>query len=128
MSLLRFTKIVIFITIMALVYINMQMQIIELAYRGKAKEQQVRKLIEVNSHLTTKILTLKSSNNLGDKLLVDHKQMEFLAPQSIVEVPVKNYKKANVSKADISLKPAKQTRSVLSLLSLGAEAQAGMDR
>ena len=117
-----------FVTIMALVYIHMQMQIIELAYRGKAKEQQIRKLIEVNSHLMTKILTLKSSNNLGDKLLVDHKQMEFLAPQSIVEVPVRNYKKITPTKADVSLRAAKQNRSILSLLSLGAEAQAGMDR
>ena len=128
MSLLRFTKIVIFVTIMALVYINMQMQIIELAYRGKSKEQQICKLIEVNSHLMTKILTLKSSNNLGDKLLVDHKQMEFLAPQSIVEVPVKNYKRTTVTKSDVSLGSANQNRSILSLLSLGAEAQAGMGR
>src|SRR5690348_13262913 len=125
MSLLRFTKIVMFVTVMSLVYINMQMQIIELAYRAKSKEQQIRKLIDVNSHLTTKILTLKSSNNLGDKLLVDHKQMEFLAPQSIVEVPVKNYKRTTATKADISLGTAKQNRSILSLLSFGAEAQAG---
>ena len=68
-----------FITLLALVYTHMQMQIIELAYRGKAKEKQIRKLIENNSHLTSAILALKSSNNLGDKLLADQNQMQFLA-------------------------------------------------
>ena len=128
MSLLKFTKGMVFITILALIYINMQMQIVELAYRGKAKEKQIRKLIEANSRLTTTILTLKSSNNLGDKLLAENNQMEFLAPQSIVRVSVKNLKKVAPEKTEGLSASPKPNRSLISMLSLGAEAQAGVDR
>lgn len=122
MKLSRLIKWMIFVTILGVVYINMQMQIIELAYRGKAKEKQIRKLIEYNSHLTSSILTLKSSNNLGDKLLADNKEMQFLAPQNIVEVTVK---KIPVSRKTSQEKASKNVTDLLSLLLTGEEAHAG---
>ena len=128
MNLLKFTKGVVSVTILALVYINMQMQIVENAYRGKAKEKQIRGLIETNSILMTKIFALKSSNHLGERMLSENKQMEFLAPQSIVHVSVKNVRKTAPAKVHISSAPVKPKRSLISMLPLGAEAQAGVDR
>ena len=47
------------IIVLALTYIHMQMQIVDLAYRGNKKEQQIKKLIEENGNTTYKILILK---------------------------------------------------------------------
>ena len=110
-------------TILALVYINMRMQIIELAYRGKAKEKQIRKLIEQNGNLNSTILTLKSSNYLGDKLLAEDQEMEFLAPQSVVKISIKNQPLRHINSNHPS-EMTKKTNSLLSLLMFGAEAEA----
>jgi hypothetical protein len=119
MKLSRLIKWMMFATVLGVVYINMQMQIIELAYRGKAKEKLVRKLIEYNSHLTSSILSLKSSNNLGEKLLADNNEMQFLAPQNIVQVRGK--KVLNVKPAP---EKSKNAGDLLSFLFPGEEAHA----
>jgi len=46
MKLGKFLKWVSIVTVLALVYIHMQMQIIGLAYEGNAKEEQIRELSE----------------------------------------------------------------------------------
>ena len=124
MYLMRFVKWMMFVTVLAVVYINMQMQIIELAYRGKAKEKQVRKLIENNGYLTSSILTLKSSNHLGDKLLAENQNMHFLAPESIVKIHVKGIAQSQIQK-NLEEKSSQNVRALLSMLPFGVEAHAG---
>lgn len=84
MKLQQYFKILITITVMALGYVHMQMQIFNLAYEGKAKEKAIRALIEENGSLTYSILALKSSSNLGIQLLADNTDMQFANPEDII--------------------------------------------
>jgi hypothetical protein len=86
MKLSRFLLVMIFATIVSLVYIQLQVQIYDLAYRGKSKEHQMRKLMDENSHVTYRICLLKSANHLGVKLLTEDSQMCFLDNRNVVQV------------------------------------------
>jgi len=75
-----------FVTALALIYIHMQMQIIDLAYQGKRKEKNITKLTEKNGTVSYNILTLKSSNNLGRKLLAENSDLQFRDKGDVVEL------------------------------------------
>ena len=60
MQLCKFLKVMSGIIVVSLTYIHMQMQIVDLAYRGNKKERQIKKLIEENGNTTYKILILNS--------------------------------------------------------------------
>jgi hypothetical protein len=84
MSLKVWVKLMSFMTIMALIYIHMQMQIFDLAYKGSDKEKYMHDLRDRNGLLTHKILTLKSSNNLGNKLLEKNSNLQFMGNDNIL--------------------------------------------
>lgn len=86
MRLVYFVKITFFVTVLMVVYINMQMKIFDLAYAGKFKEQQIRTLIEDNGSETYRILKLKSANNLGVEMLTQNKDMQFVDPQNVIAI------------------------------------------
>ena len=119
----RFLKIVGIITFVSVVYIHLKMQIIDLAYQGKAKEQLVRKLTEDNGNATYKILTLKSANHLGVKMLAENSGMQFADPKNIFEIASSQeslpenltHKNQNIST---------RTNPILSFLSAGSQAEA----
>jgi len=52
MQLCKFIKVMGVIIVLALTYIHMQMQIVDLAYKGNRKEQQIKTLIEGNGNTT----------------------------------------------------------------------------
>ena len=122
MKLVQFLKIALGVTVLSLIYIFMQMQIITLAYQGKYKEKQMKKMIEENGYLTYSILTLKSSSHLGGKMLAENSSMQFADPQSVVEVamPRTKTKRKSVNKAEKLEKP----NYLLSLISLKSQAEA----
>lgn len=64
-------------TIMALLYIHMQMKIFELSYNGKDKEKIIHELNDSNGALSHQILTLESANNIGSRLLDHDKDLQF---------------------------------------------------
>lgn len=68
----------------SLIYIHMQMQIVELAYKGKAKEHRVHELMDSNGSLTHQILALKSANNLGQELLEKDEGLQFMGHDNIL--------------------------------------------
>ena len=87
---MRLTKFLQFIgisTAICLAYVHMQMKIIDMAYKGKAKEKEIRELIEENGSVTYAILTLKSSSHLGHTLLSDKTEMRFADSENIIRVP-----------------------------------------
>lgn len=86
MALSRFLKFLVFGTVLSLTYIHLQMRIIDLAYQGNSKEKRLRKLVQENGYIMYSILTLKSANYLGDKLLKDKDGMIFVDPHQIVDV------------------------------------------
>ena len=98
MKLLNFIKLMGMLTIVALIYINLQMQIFDLAYQGKIKEKSIRDLSDENGRIKYNILSLQSSNNLGVKLLKEQSGMRFLDNDNIVKLittevlPSKNWK------------------------------------
>jgi len=86
MSLKVYLKFALFATIMALLYIHMQMRIFELSYNGKDKEKIIHELNDSNGALSHQILTLKSANNLGNQLLDHDNSLQFMDQERVMTV------------------------------------------
>ena len=84
MSLKIWMKMMFFLTIMALIYIHMQMKIFDLAYQGKAKEAAIHELRDRNGVLTHQILALKSVNHLGVQLLENKSNLQFMSNDHVL--------------------------------------------
>ncbi len=123
MSLGKFFKFVGLATLLSLVYIHMQMQIIDMAYKGRAKEHDIRKLIEENGNTTYTILSLKSANNLGIQILSEDSDMQFADPDDIVRLnaPDKIFGIDQLSKKS---QPETKSNPLLSFLSFETLAEA----
>ncbi len=123
MHLCKFFKIMCIGTIVALSYIHMQMQIIDLAYQGNQKEQQIKKLIEENGDATYKILMLKSANHLGVTMLDENSDMQFAGTDDVMQIVAsEEFLMANPLGGQPKL--AKKTNPFLNILSFGNEAEA----
>ncbi len=123
MQLCKFLKVMSIIIIVALAYIHMQMQIVDLAYQGNTKERQIKKLIEDNGSATYKILMLKSANNLGIAMLEEDSDMQFSDVNDIVEITASE-EILMAGRSEEQPKLARSTNPLLSLLSFGVEAEA----
>ena len=110
-------------TIVALSYIHMQMQIIDLAYQGNQKEQQIKKLIEENGNATYKILMLKSANHLGVALLNEDSDMQFADTNDVIQIAASE-KFLMENHLGSEPKLAKRPNPFLNILSFGVEAEA----
>ena len=118
-----FLKIVVVVTLLALCYIHIQMEIINLAYQGKVKEKQIEQFVEGNGNISHLILKMKSANNIGVKMLTDTSDMQFvdpndivhiLTPQELLEEGIPSEKQKTEKKSDL----------LLGLLSFGNHAEA----
>ena len=123
MHLCKFLKFMGVVIVLALTYIHMQMQIVDLAYRGNNKEQQIRTLIEENGNTTYKILMLKSANHLGVAMLKEDSDMQFADAHDVVQIAASEEFLMEDALGEQS-KLAKRTNPLLSLLSFGIEAEA----
>ena len=123
MRLSKFLKMMAVLTILALTYIHLQMQIIDLAYAGNKKEQKIKKLIEVNGSTTYKILMLKSANHLGDTVLGDGSDMQFADTADVIQIITPGDLMAEEQGTE-QPQLAKKANSFFSLLSFGLEAEA----
>ncbi|MBF0532990.1 MAG: hypothetical protein HQL23_07855 [Candidatus Omnitrophica bacterium] len=111
------------VTLFALCYIHLQIQIVNLAYIGKKKEQQVRQLTEENGHLSYNIAMLKSASHLGEKLLQENSGLRFADPRRIVQIsapPDKTTAQPAAASAPAA-SAAEKDNPMLSLLSLTKE-------
>lgn len=84
MSLKVWVKLMSFVTVVALIYIHMQMQIFDLAYKGSAREKHMHELRDTNGILTHQILTLKSANHLGNQLLEKDSNLQFMSNDRVL--------------------------------------------
>lgn len=123
MNLARVIKILCVVTVASLCYIHFQVQIINLAYKCKAKEKRIKELIDQNGSAEYSILSLKSSSYLGHKVLSEGSDMNFVDPSKIIKlsIPVVSEEVASV---DAKAKKQKKSNPLLSLISFGSEAQA----
>ncbi|MEI8011314.1 MAG: hypothetical protein WCI27_02375 [Candidatus Omnitrophota bacterium] len=75
------------VTVMALLYIHLQMNIYALAYQGKKKESRIEKLAEHNAGVRNDILRLQSSDNIGREFLArENSGYRFASRRNVVEV------------------------------------------
>ncbi len=91
MSLKFWVKLMFFVTSMALIYTHMQMQIFDLAYKGKDRQKYIHDLKDKNGVLTHQILTLKSANHLGNQLLEKDSNLQFMSYEHVLTMtgPIK---------------------------------------
>jgi cell division protein FtsL len=117
MSLKVYFKVAMFVTIMALLYIHMQMRIFELSYNGKDKEKIIHELNDSNGALSHQILTLESANNLGNQLLDHDNSLQFMDNERVMTV-----RTSAVSMQHLTQPKAKIVNPVWNLFSfLGAQ-------
>lgn len=76
----------VFFTVLSLFYIHLQMKIYDLAYEAKRKEHQIQKLRDDNGVNTYHILALKSVSHIGQKLLDQDSQMQFISNDKVYEL------------------------------------------
>ena len=93
MKLTKFLKGMGIITILSVIYINLQVQIYDFAYQAKRKEKDLRRLVDHNGNMTYSILKLKSANHLGVKLLTENSNMQFMDSNNVIKlethIPIK---------------------------------------
>ena len=77
-------KLMSFATITALIYVHMQTQIVDLAYKGKVKETAMGDLMDNNGALTHQIMSLKSADHLGRELLEKDAGLQFIGQNRIM--------------------------------------------
>ena len=123
MNLKKFFQFIIFVTVLSLVYIHIQMKIIDLAYQGKTKENKIRELIEANGNTTYAILKIKSSQNIGGKMLSENSKMNFIDPNNIVKLSASTEYLQDDSVTQYA--QGEKSSRLLSLLSFGTRAEAG---
>lgn len=123
MKFIKFLTTVMFITALALVYIHLQMRIIDLAYQGKTKENKIRELINENNTISYSILSMKSANHIGDKMLDEDSDMRFVDPAQIVHVLTPD-QIIEESYAEVQSNDQQKSNIFISLLSMGAQAEA----
>ena len=75
-----------FITVLSLGYIHLQMNIYDLAYQAKRKEHQIQKLRDDNGVNTYHILALKSVGRIGQKLLDQGSDMQFISNDKVYQL------------------------------------------
>jgi len=86
MSLRKFFLLSIAITIFALIYVQMQVTIYDLAYQGKVREDQASRLLDRNAQATLNIAKLKSAQSLGSWFSDKNSEIDFVNQKNIVEV------------------------------------------
>ncbi len=86
MRLLHIFKGIFLLTLLALIYIHLQIEFFRLAYQAQKLEEQIHFLVDKNSQITYSILKLKSPNHLGNELLSDQSDMQFLDQEKIVRL------------------------------------------
>ena len=120
MTVFKFIKIMMIATVMAVGYIHLQMEALDLAYQVKKKENVVRGLIEENGYMLYEILTMKSASHLGEKLLASNSPMQFVDQSNIIKV---SYRVPD--ELESQLASSKETnRPFLSLFNIGTPAEA----
>ena len=67
-------------------YIQLQVQIFDLAYQGKSRELEMQRLCDENTAILYNISTLKSANHLGEKILSENSDMRFLDDDHVVKL------------------------------------------
>jgi len=107
MRLPKFIILLVFMTVISLIYVQLQIEIFKQAYDGSLNESRLRDVLEDNSILMYNILALKSAQNVGERLLSKEKTLEFAKKQQIAEIkiPLQVNSGVNVSSQTVKGQP-----------------------
>jgi hypothetical protein len=86
MKLSRFFGFLIIITIISLLYVQMQVEIFKSAYLANAKESQLRDLLDTKTILVYNIDRLESAQNIGKKILCSQTELQFTSEEQIASL------------------------------------------
>jgi len=112
-----------FMTLMALIYISMQMQIVSLAYQGKSQEKHIQQLIEDNNNVTYDIMVMKSANHIGSHLLAADPSLDFASEAAVIEIAAPVVEVQSIEEMSSSSKKATFFSRLIALASSEAEAR-----
>lgn len=125
MKLSRFLTTLFIFTIFSLVYIELQVQIYDLGYKGENKKTCIQKLMDDNSDLVYNIYKLKSANHLGVTLLSDSSKMKFLDDSHIIKLETPTQLLDNSSLDSVSNRSINKKPNLLaSIFTLKSQAEA----
>lgn len=124
MSLKKFFILSFFVTVFALIYVQMQVSIYDLAYQGKVKEEQVSRLVDRNTHNTLNIARLTSARSLGGWFSEKNSEIDFINENNIVKVKVPAGDGKSISVASISTMSQNGLNALTRLFSLRSIAEA----
>jgi hypothetical protein len=86
MKLSKFILLLGFITLTCVIYVQLQVQIFELAYNGKKKEMAFKELLDRKSTLMYNIFWLESAQNIGQNLLSRDVNLQFSEKSQIAKI------------------------------------------
>lgn len=120
MKLMKFIQFMFVVTLVAMIYVHMQMRIFSLAYDGKKREQKITHLRESNGAVAYDILELKSASHLGKKVLKQDRTLRFYDQNSIVRLKADRLDASETQQ----LAASEKVNPLLKLLSFRAQAEA----
>jgi len=123
MQLRKFFSISGCLTVLALVYIHMQMRIFGLAYDHEKQGKHIRELVEKNGNATYTILRLKSANHIGEAMLQKDSSMQFMNPDEVVELTASASLLSKESPQPTKPANEKEESPLLSLVSFATRGQ-----
>jgi len=88
MRLSKFLILLVLVTVVSLIYVQLQIEIFKQAYQGSLNESRLRDVLDDNSILMYNILALKSAQNVGEILLSGEQSLQFAKKQQIAEVKI----------------------------------------
>lgn len=122
MKLSKFAFLLVLITAISLIYVQLQIDIVKQAYAGSRNEARLDDILDDHSVLMYNILTLKSAQSVGDRLLSKEKNLQFAHRQQIAElkIPLQIANSANINIQGFK----KQSNLLAKIFGFGSQAEA----
>ena len=123
MRLVKFILIVGLITSIAIIYVQLQVQIYEYAYKGKKREIALKELLDRKSNTMYNINSLESIQYLGTRLLSSDYNLQFAGKEQVVKLAVP-LQLAETINPEIKSPENQRTNFLVNLFSLKSQAEA----
>jgi len=122
MRLPKFLTVVILVTLIALIYVQLQVEIYEYAYKGKKRELALKELLDRKSHVLYNINNMESVQYLGARLLTQD-NLQFVGSDQMVKLAIPVQLVENINPAIVRTE-SKKTSFLASLFTLKSQAEA----
>jgi len=123
MRLVKFIAIVGIITLVALIYVQLQVQIYEYAYNGKRKEVAFKELLDRKNNMMYNINGFESAQYLGSRLLSQDYNLQFAGKEQVVKLTVPMQLAESINPA-FNRPENKRTNLLANLFTLKSQAEA----